>query len=83
MMGSYASQLDAKQRWMVIAHIKKTQAANGGDAFTMGASTTPVADSAHAVAVADTTHAAAPVAANTPAVKSEGHKKTTHRKNRR
>ena len=36
MMGSYASQLDQKQRWMVIAYIKKTQAGNGGDAFTMG-----------------------------------------------
>lgn len=36
-MGSYASQLDVKQRWQVIAYIKKTQAGNGGDAFTMGA----------------------------------------------
>lgn len=36
-MGSYASQLDVKQRWMVIAYIKKKQAENGGDAFTMGA----------------------------------------------
>jgi len=36
MMGSYASQLDIKQRWMVIAYIKKTQADNGGDAFTFG-----------------------------------------------
>jgi mono/diheme cytochrome c family protein len=36
MMGSYASQLDVKQRWQVIAYIKKTQAANGGTAFTMG-----------------------------------------------
>ena len=36
-MGSYASQLDVKQRWQVIAYIKKTQAANGGDAFTLGA----------------------------------------------
>jgi mono/diheme cytochrome c family protein len=35
-MGSYASQLDVKQRWQVIAYIKKTQAGNGGDAFTMG-----------------------------------------------
>jgi hypothetical protein len=35
-MGSYASQLDVKQRWQVIAYIKKTQAANGGAAFTMG-----------------------------------------------
>lgn len=35
-MGSYASQLDIKQRWQVIAYIKKTQAENGGDAFTFG-----------------------------------------------
>lgn len=36
MMGSYASQLDIKQRWMVIAYIKKMQADNGGEAFTLG-----------------------------------------------
>ncbi len=36
MMGSYASQIDIKQRWMVIAYIKKMQSANGGDAFTFG-----------------------------------------------
>jgi len=36
MMGSYASQLDVKQRWMVIAYIKKFQSANGGDAFAFG-----------------------------------------------
>ena len=36
MMGSYASQIDIKQRWMVIAYIKQKQAGNGGDAFTMG-----------------------------------------------
>ncbi len=35
-MGSYASQIDIKQRWQVIAYIKKTQAENGGDAFTLG-----------------------------------------------
>lgn len=39
-MGSYASQLDIKQRWQVIAYIKKTQAANGGAAFTMGVDST-------------------------------------------
>lgn len=38
MMGSYSSQLDVKQRWMVIAYIKKMQAENGGDPFTLGAS---------------------------------------------
>ena len=39
MMGSYASQLDAKQRWMVIAYIKQFQSKNGGDAFTLGEAT--------------------------------------------
>ncbi len=41
MMGSYASQLDIKQRWMVIAYIKKFQSENGGDAFTFGMDTHP------------------------------------------
>ncbi|NDC42359.1 MAG: cytochrome c, partial [Chitinophagia bacterium] len=36
-MGSYASQLDIRQRWMVIAYIKSIQAQNGGDAFAFGA----------------------------------------------
>lgn len=36
MMGSYASQLDIQQRWMVIAHIKQLQAEAGGNPFTMG-----------------------------------------------
>jgi len=35
MMGSYASQLDTRQRWQVIAYIKSIQAENGGEAFTM------------------------------------------------
>jgi hypothetical protein len=35
-MGSYASQVDIKQRWQIIAYIKQKQAANNGDAFTMG-----------------------------------------------
>jgi hypothetical protein len=35
-MGSYASQLDIRQRWQVIAYIKQFQSKNGGDAFTMG-----------------------------------------------
>lgn len=38
-MGSYASQLDIKQRWQIIAYIKKTQAANGGAPFAMGMAT--------------------------------------------
>jgi len=45
-MGSYASQLDIKQRWQVIAYIKQVQSQNGGDAFAFGtapASTTPQA----------------------------------------
>lgn len=37
MMGSYASQLSAKQRWMVIAYIKKMQSEEGGgDPFMLG-----------------------------------------------
>jgi mono/diheme cytochrome c family protein len=36
MMGSYAAQLDVKQRWQVIAYIKKVQSENGGAPFTMG-----------------------------------------------
>lgn len=47
MMGSYASQLDQKQRWMVVAYIKKVQSENGGDAFTFGTTAMPAkADSA-------------------------------------
>lgn len=55
-MGSYASQLDIKQRWMVIAYIKKVQSENGGDAFAFGAAGTaaPVADTAKAVAAVTT-----------------------------
>jgi hypothetical protein len=39
MMGSYAAQLDSKQRWMVIAYIKKFQSGKGGDAFMFGTET--------------------------------------------
>jgi len=49
-MGSYASQLDQRQRWMVLAYVKKVQSENGGDAFIYG--TTPAAPMA---AAADTT----------------------------
>lgn len=35
-MGSYASQLDEHQRWLVIAYIKQIQSQNGGQPFTMG-----------------------------------------------
>lgn len=43
-MGSYASQLDSKQRWQVVAYIKKVQSENGGAPFTMvgGSSETPL-----------------------------------------
>jgi mono/diheme cytochrome c family protein len=34
LMGAYASQLDTKQRWMVLAYIKKVQAENGGGSLT-------------------------------------------------
>ncbi len=40
MMGSYASQLDTKQRWQVVAYIKKIQSENGGAPFTMLGSAT-------------------------------------------
>jgi mono/diheme cytochrome c family protein len=42
MMGSYASQLDVKQRWMVIAYVKKIQSENGGDAYAFSDQATPV-----------------------------------------
>jgi len=50
MMGSYASQLDIKQRWQIIAYIKQVQSENGGDPFTFGKA--PAADSATAGAAA-------------------------------
>jgi len=59
MMGSYASQLNIKQRWMILAFIKKTQSENGGEAFTLGTATT----AATAANTADTTKAKAPEAA--------------------
>lgn len=52
LMGSYASQLNIKQRWQVIAYIKKVQAENGGAPFTLGAVATTSS------VVADTTAAA-------------------------
>lgn len=59
-MGSYASQLDIKQRWMVIAYIKKVQSENGGDAFAFGATGTatpaPVADTAVAATAETAKH---------------------------
>lgn len=60
MMGSYASQLDIKQRWMVLAYIKKVQSENGGDAFAFGeGGVAPKADTASKPMAANTTAAAA------------------------
>lgn len=60
-MGSYASQLDIRQRWQVIAYIKKVQSENGGDMFAMGMTaadsamaTTPAATMTEAKAAGDT-----------------------------
>jgi hypothetical protein len=36
LMGAYSSQLNVKQRWQVIAYIKKFQSENGGSAFNLG-----------------------------------------------
>jgi mono/diheme cytochrome c family protein len=44
-MGSYASQLDTKQRWQVVAYIKKIQSENGGAPFTMVSDAPVVKDS--------------------------------------
>lgn len=55
-MGSYASQLDIKQRWMIIAYIKKMQSENNGAAFTMGTETPAKADTT--AKAADTTSVA-------------------------
>ena len=62
MMGSYASQLDIKQRWQVIAYIKQTQAGNGGAPFTMG-SQTAVSDTAKKATTASTEASEAQTAA--------------------
>lgn len=67
MMGSYASQLDIKQRWMVIAYIKKMQSENGGDAFTLGAGSAP--------AVASDTTKVAPAVQAQAAPAADAHNK--------
>jgi hypothetical protein len=54
LMGSYASQLDAKQRWMVLAYIKKMQSENGGAALAASFNVTDFK------AAADTTKGAKP-----------------------
>jgi mono/diheme cytochrome c family protein len=55
LMGAYSSQLDGKQRWAVLAYMKKVQAENGGAPlntyFTISENAT-----ASAATVADTTH---------------------------
>lgn len=58
MMGSYASQLDIRQRWMVIAYIKQKQAGNGNGELGIGGSAAPAApadSTATASAGADST----------------------------
>lgn len=55
MMGSYASQIDVKQRWQVIAYIKKFQSENGGATFTLGTGTAKDTTRAIAKASTDTT----------------------------
>jgi mono/diheme cytochrome c family protein len=57
MMGSYAAQLDIRQRWMVIAYIKKVQSENGGDAYAFGAAA-PATETAAATAPAPAAPAA-------------------------
>lgn len=52
MMGSYSSQLSEKQRWEVIAYIKKMQSQNGGDAFTMGQTDSSATQTDQSTAVA-------------------------------
>jgi hypothetical protein len=48
-MGSYASQLNTEQRWMVIDYIKSKQAASkSGGAVSGGAATAGKTDSAAA-----------------------------------
>jgi mono/diheme cytochrome c family protein len=54
-MGSYASQLDPHQRWMIIAYIKQQQASAGGYEFTMG--TAAAAANPASTKTADTTTA--------------------------
>jgi mono/diheme cytochrome c family protein len=61
LMGSYASQLDEKQRWAVLAYIKQQQEASGGSplstSFTIANATgSPAVDSAKAGASKNETH---------------------------
>lgn len=43
MMGSYAAQLETKQRWMVVAYIQKVQSENGGNPYMYAANATTAA----------------------------------------
>lgn len=43
-MGSYASQLSTAQRWMIIHYIKEKQSMSGAGKDSVGAKTTPTAD---------------------------------------
>lgn len=54
LMGSYASQLNVKQRWQVIAYIRKVQSENGGAPFTMGTGAATTVDTANAMSAVDT-----------------------------
>lgn len=58
-MGSYASQLDTKQRWEVIAYIKKVQSENGGSPFTMIKNNATPKDSVKVTATTDSVKIAA------------------------
>jgi mono/diheme cytochrome c family protein len=64
LMGAYASQLDEKQRWAVLAYIKQQQAANGGSPLN---SSFAITDGG---AVADTSKAAKTSAKEMPTVAS-------------
>ena len=48
MMGSYAAQLDMRQRWMVIAYIKKFQSTNNGNPYMFAAMQDGKIDTANA-----------------------------------
>lgn len=58
-MGSYASQLDVKQRWQVIAYIKKVQSENGGAPYKYGLATASTESKAQS-SDATETHSGAP-----------------------
>ena len=71
-MGSYASQLDPKQRWEIIAYIKKQQAGAGGAPFTMGTGTA-AASSTDSAKTGGTTEASAVTDGTAPAHEGTHH----------